>query len=152
MYLNSELHRKSLARAKRTSTLDEFQSSGRSSALRIDFVVRPGSTNDVPRAIGILLEQAGLDQEGLQSSVLLVSDREARVVSLLTLWDSRRFDGARERLTSWTLKLVADFADGPVRASTGVANFFTPEAGEEIDPSSPQHATFAEPAQLAVAG
>jgi hypothetical protein len=97
-------------------------------ALRLDFVAKPEGSSEVAGSLASLLETARLDAAGLVSSILLVSDREARLVTLLTFWDVHRFLPARERRIAWMQKLLAPFADGAVRAHTSVANFLPPPA------------------------
>jgi hypothetical protein len=93
-----------------------------------------------------------LHQKGLKASMLLVSDREVRVVTLLTLWDAERFNPARERLTSWTLKIVAQFADGPLRACTSVAHFLLPKESTKLTLSDLRPAEIAELVEIVTAG
>src|SRR5258708_33767856 len=81
---------------------------------------------EIAAEVGELLAEAGLYQKGLKASMVLVSDREARVGTLLTLWDADRFNPSRERLTTWTLKIVAQFADGPLPAHTSVHHIVLP--------------------------
>ena len=90
--------------------------------LRLDFVAKPDGTSGMARSVAGLLETAGLEDAGLMSGLLLVSDREARLVTLLTFWDAHQFLPARERRIEWMQKLVVPFADGAVRADTSVAS------------------------------
>jgi len=101
-------------------------------ALRIDFVAKPGQSEELETTVGELLAEAELYREGLQSSMLLVSDREARLVTLLTMWDAERFDRSRERLTAWTQKLIAGITDGPIRTYTSKAHFLSPRATSKL--------------------
>jgi hypothetical protein len=96
-------------------------------ALHLDFVAKPDGAGELNRELGLRLNQAGLVQEGLRSALLLVSDREARLVTLLTFWDARRFAAGREQRILWMQKLLAAFADGPVRAQTGTPRFVLAE-------------------------
>ena len=122
------------------------------SALRIDFVASPGNSSDLASDIAKLLEQAELHREGLQASMLLVSDREARLVTLLTLWHAERFQIGRERLTTWTLKLVSRFADGPARAHTSVARFLLPQATSKLTLADLRPDEMAELVEIVTAG
>ena len=126
MYLNSREHGRESQATDISDLRRKEQSSRQVIALRIDFVARPDDKIDVASELGNLLSEAGLHEHGLQASLLLVSDREARLVTLLTLWNSEQFCGARDRLTSWTLKLVETLADGPTRVSTGLTRFMLP--------------------------
>ena len=78
MYLNKDSRTKNLTAQGRDRARPEDQFNAQVTALRIDFVAKPGDAIDVASNIGELLEQAGLHREGLQASMLLVSDREAR--------------------------------------------------------------------------
>src|SRR5438445_12912546 len=111
LYLHKESQRNVLSAPYAEHVVPENKSTGQVTALRIDFIAKPGDAIDVASAIEELLDQAGLHNEGLQVSMLLVSDREVRLVTLLSLWDAERFNAGRERLTSWTLKIVAGLAD-----------------------------------------
>ena len=102
-------------------------------ALHLDFVAKPEGARRLKSLVGTLLKQAGLEDEGLETALLLVSDREARLVTLLTFWDARRFSSARERRIAWMQKLLAPFADGPVRAQTSTPKFVLAEASAELD-------------------
>jgi hypothetical protein len=131
---------------------DAEQGSNQLIALRIDFVAKPGNGLQVATGIAKLLEQAGLHEEGLQASMLLVSDREARVVTLLTLWNGERFGAARDRLTSWTVKLVARVADGTPRACTSMTHVLLPQASSKLTLSDLRPTELAELVEIITAG
>ena len=84
--------------------------------------------------------------------MLLVSDREARLVTLLALWDAGRFSAGRERLISRTLKLVSRFADGPPRAHTSLARFLLPQASSKLTLSDLRPEEMAELVEIITAG
>lgn len=151
MYLNPEWRRQTIARPKRLPEGTVEQTAAGVIILRVDFVSKP-SKCEIAREVGDLLAEAGLHQKGLKASMLLVSDREARVVTLLTLWEAERFKLARERLASWTLKIVAQFADGPLRASTSVAHFLLPKASTKLTLSDLRPAEIAELVEIVTAG
>jgi len=151
LYLSPELRRQTIARSKRLPEGTEEQSAAGVIILRVDFVSKP-SKCEIATEVGDLLAEAGLHQKGLKASMLLVSDREARVVTLLTLWDGERFNLARERLASWTMKIVAQFADGPLRASTSVAHFLLPKASTKLTLSDLRPAEIAELVEIMTAG
>ena len=98
------------------------------------------------------MAEAGLYEKGLKASMVLVSDREARVVTLLTLWDADRFNPSRERLTTWTLKIVAQFADGRLHARTSVAHILLPKESTKLTLSDLRPAEIAELVEIVAAG
>jgi len=97
-------------------------------ALHLDFVAKPNGTRELNRELGSVLKKAGLVQEGLETGLLLVSDREARLVTLLTFWEAERFVSRREQRIAWMQKLLAPFADGPVRAQTSTPRLVLAES------------------------
>jgi len=101
-------------------------------ALQLDFVAKPDGTGELNRELGLMLNDAELAREGLESALLLVSDREARLVTLLTFWEARRFATGREQRITWMQKLLAAFADGAVRAQTSTPRFVLAEQAMEI--------------------
>jgi hypothetical protein len=152
VYANSQLRGKALQAFKVPKAQGEEQIAGQVIALRIDFIARPGDSNEVASEIGQLLSKSGLHDEGLYGSLLLVSDREARLVTLLTLWDSERFCAARDRLTQWTLKLIANLADGPTRVSTGLTRFLLPQVSSKLIVADLRPAELAELVEILAAG
>ena len=93
-------------------------------ALRIDFVARPQASGELEAGLACALQAARLEEAGMVASLLLVSDRESRLVTLLSFWDRRIFEPARERRVAWMEKLLAPFSDGAVRTQTGVPHLF----------------------------
>jgi hypothetical protein len=108
-------------------------------ALHLDFVAKPEGTRELNSLIGAVLKAGGLVKEGLETAVLLVSDREARLVTLLTFWDASRFANARERRITWMQKLLAPFADGPIRAQTSTPRFVLAEASADFGMENQSH-------------
>jgi hypothetical protein len=144
LYLNRELRRETASTEGGLLKRPDEQSADQVITLRVDFVSKPSNKSEIAGEVGNLLAKAGLHQKGLKASMLLVSDREARVLTLLTLWDAERFNPARERLTSWTLKVVAQFADGPLNARTSVAHFLLPKESTKLTLSDLRPAEMAE--------
>src|SRR6266568_5060099 len=106
LYLNRVLPRNATSSPGHIPERAVEQNAAQVLTLRVDFVSKPDNKCEIAAEVGELLAEAGLYQKGLKASMVLVSDREARVVTLLTLWDADRFNSSRERLTSWTLKIV----------------------------------------------
>jgi hypothetical protein len=100
--------------------------------LRVDFVAKPENAAEVQTIVGDLIVRAEFHREGLQSSMVLVSDRESRLVTLLTLWDAGRFESAKSRLTKRTQRLITGIADGPIRVRTGVAHVLDPRSSPKL--------------------
>jgi len=108
-------------------------------ALHLDFVAKPEGTRELNSLVGAVLKEGGLVKEGLETAVLLVSDREARLVTLLTFWDAGRFANARERRIAWMQKLLAPFADGSIRAQTSTPRFVLAESSADFGMDNQSH-------------
>jgi hypothetical protein len=152
LYLNRELRRKSTSSSGHIPERPVEQNAAQVITLRVDFVSRPDNKCEIAAEVGELLAEAGLYQKGLKASMVLVSDREARVVTLLTLWDADRFNPSRERLTTWTLKIVAQFADGRLHARTSVAHILLPKESTKLTLSDLRPAEIAELVEILAAG
>ena len=118
-------------------------------ALHLDFVAKPDGARGLNRELGSVLKRAGLVQEGLETGILLVSDREARLVTLLTFWDAERFACRREQRIAWMQKLLSPFADGPVRAQTSTPRFVLAESAVRFGLEESATPLAAELAQMA---
>ena len=132
LYSKQESPRSTELSARRNSNTKVPFASG-AVALHLDFVSKPDGAGELNSRLGLMLNRAGLAQEGLESALLLVSDREARLVTLLTFWDARRFATGREQRIAWMQKLLAAFADGPVRAQTSTPRFVLAEQTTEME-------------------
>lgn len=87
-------------------------------ALRTDFVVKPGKEEKVRETIDTILEHSfGREQEFLQALVL-VSESEVRLVTVITFWSSNGFAEARERRVNWLRQRLAQYLDQSLRVQT----------------------------------
>ena len=152
LHINSQSRRKPSSVSKNQPITQVDEPLGRVIALRADFVAKPSHKFNLAAELGELFAAAGLHEAGLQASLLLVSDREVRVVTLLMLWDGERFVPQRDRLVSWTAKLIASVADGSVRASTNVAHFLLPQESTKLTLSDLRPAEIAELVAIVAAG
>ena len=132
MYSKQESPRSTKLSARRNSNT-KMPFASEVVALHLDFVAKPDGAGGMSRELGLILNRAGLVQEGLESALLMVSDREARLVTLLTFWDARRFATGREQRIAWMQKLLAAFADGPVRAQTSLPRLVLAEQTTEME-------------------
>lgn len=75
----------------------ESNQSGRVTALRAEFVVTPGNETKVRETIERVMADSFCRDCGFLQALVLVSEMEARLVTLLTFWSSNGFEEARER-------------------------------------------------------
>lgn len=152
LQINSQSRRKPSSVSKTQPITQVDERLGRVIALRVDFVAKPSHKSNLAAELGELFAASGLHEAGLQASLLLVSEREVRVVTLLMLWDGERFFPQRDRLVSCTSKLIANVADGSVRSVTNVAHFLLPEASTKLTLSDLRPAEIAELVKIVAAG
>jgi hypothetical protein len=101
-------------------------------ALRAEFVVKPGHEEEVRETLDAILENSfGSDREFLQALVL-VSELESRLVTVLTFWQSGSFAEARERRISWLRQKLAPYLDQTLRVQS--FNARVTEAKHEVQP------------------
>jgi len=87
-------------------------------ALRAEFVVKPGKEEQVRETIDLILNKSfGRDQEFLQALVL-VSEQESRLVTVITFWQYAGFAEARERRVLWLRQKLAPYLDQSLRVQT----------------------------------
>lgn len=152
LHLNSQSRRRPSSVPKPQPITQVDQTLEQVIALRVDFVAKPSYKSNLAAELGEVFAAAGLHEAGLQASLLLVSDREVRVVTLLMLWDGERFTPQRDRLVSLASKLIAAFADGSVRAFTNVAHFLLPQSSTKLTLSDLRPAEIAELVAIVSAG
>jgi hypothetical protein len=87
-------------------------------ALRAEFVSKPGKEEQVREAIDLILNNSfGQDREFLQALVL-VSEHESRLVTVITFWQYAGFAEARERRVLWLRQKLAPYLDQSMRVQT----------------------------------
>jgi hypothetical protein len=91
-------------------------------ALTVEFVAKPQEAQKVETIIPAAIAGALEDVTGFAGYLVMVSDQEPRLVTVVTLWtaDSRSKRG-REN-ARWVCKLIAPFLDRCLRVQTSVAH------------------------------
>ena len=127
MYTELEQLRKVLADGRRKTGAKRRNGMSGLMVLQLNFVAKPSSGPEWMNELAEAIENARLDKEGLEASVMLMSDREARLVTLLTFWERSRFLATRKYCIAWIERLLAGFADGTIRAYSSVPQFLVVE-------------------------
>lgn len=87
-------------------------------AVRAEFVVKPGKEEKVRETIDLILNDSfGRDREFLQALVL-VSELESRLVTVITFWQSAGFQESRERRVHWLRQKLTPYLDRSMRVQT----------------------------------
>ena len=92
------------------------------SALSIEFVARPHEAHRAQSAIPPALAGAFKEVTGFAGCLVMVSDQEARLVTVVTLWTgNERVKCCRENVR-WVNALLAPYLDRRIRVQTMVAH------------------------------
>ena len=99
-------------------------------ALRAEFVLKPGKEDEVRQTIEeIVSNSLALDKEFLQGLVM-VSEMESRLVTVITFWHPSRFAESRERRVRWLNEKLAPYLDKLPRVQTFSAHVMESKAAE----------------------
>ncbi len=100
----------------------DVQSSRGLLALSLEFVARPGISAEVEAQLPRAIAQTLQDVAGFAGSVVMVSDRESRLVNVITFWSGG--DRARRCAENrrWVQALVKPYLDGCLRGRTHFAH------------------------------
>lgn len=87
-------------------------------ALRTDFVVKPGKEERVRETIDTILENSFCREREFLQALVMVSEMEIRLVTVITFWSSTGFAEARERRVNWLRQKLAQYLDQSLRVQT----------------------------------
>ena len=91
-------------------------------ALSVEFVAKPQDTHRVQSAIPAALAGALKEVSGFAGCLVMISDQEARLVTVVTLWSGdNRLKQCREN-ARWVQKLLAPYLDRCLRVQTLIAH------------------------------
>jgi hypothetical protein len=91
-------------------------------ALSVEFVAKPSEAHRVESAIPAALAGTLKDVAGFAGSLVLISDQEARLVTVVTLWAGEDRSRHRDRNVRWVQALLAPYLDRCLRVRSMVAH------------------------------
>ena len=95
-----------------------YQAAAPLAALSIEFVANPLEVHRLHRAIPAAIRD-GLDQTpGFAGCVVMISDREARLVSVVTFWSGADRVTSCSKRARWLDKLLTPYVDRRLRVRT----------------------------------
>jgi hypothetical protein len=107
---------------ERASSHAFLASSSSVTALSVEFVAKPQAAHRVQTAIPAALAGALQNVSGFAGCLVMVSEQEARLVTVITLWvGNDRVKQCRENLR-WVHKLLAPYVDRCLRVQTLAAH------------------------------
>lgn len=80
-------------------------------ATRTEFVAKAGKEEHVRRVLREILRESFQHERGFLQGMVLVSDQEARLVTLLTFWSEQSLEDGRERRMAWLREKVTPLVD-----------------------------------------
>jgi hypothetical protein len=91
-------------------------------ALSIEFVAKPQEARRVQAAIPSALASALKDVNGFAGCLVMISDQEARLVTVVTLWAGNDRAKCCSQNTRWVHALLKPYLDRCLRVQTMVAH------------------------------
>ena len=85
--------------------------SGAITALRADFVMKPEAARLLQSGIESVM-QGMKPEEGFLYGVVLISEQEARLGTMITFWNARRFEETKQRKLRWLDRVLKPYLDG----------------------------------------
>jgi hypothetical protein len=120
-------------------------------AMRAEFVVKPGKEEQVRDTIDLILNNSfGRDREFLQALVL-ESEQESRLVTVITFWRSDGFTEARERRVLWLRQKLAPYLDQSMRVQTFSARVMESAANSKQEEFSETPETYSAASDIVAA-
>jgi hypothetical protein len=94
----------------------------RLTALSVEFVAKPSEAHRVESAIPAALTGSLKEVAGFAGSLVMISDQEARLVTVVTLWTGEDRLKYRDRNMRWVQALLAPYLDRCLRVRSMVAH------------------------------
>jgi hypothetical protein len=91
-------------------------------ALSIEFVAKPQEAHRVEAAIPVAITAALKDATGFAGCLVMISDQEARLVTVITLWDGHDRAKRCSQNVRWVHALLNPYLDRCLRVQTMVAH------------------------------
>jgi hypothetical protein len=99
-------------------------------AMRAEFVLKPGEEDKVHKAIDEIVSNSFAHDEEFLQGLVLVSEMESRLVTVITFWHPNGFAESRERRVHWLGERLAPFLDKSLRVQTFSAHVMEAKVAE----------------------
>lgn len=119
--------------------ITETKSFGRTStgvtALRADFVAKPETIGTLREGIEERILSSWGKEHGFLNGMVLVSDQEARLTTLITFWKAGAVEKTREQKLRWLKKILTPYLDRCLSVKTDCTYFL--DAAHALSPECP---------------
>lgn len=93
-----------------------------SHALAIEFVAKPDKARSAPALLPAAITGALQDVTGFAGCLVMVSDQEARLITVVTFWTGKDSQKSCNKNLRWVRALLSNYADRCLRVQTMVAH------------------------------
>ena len=119
-------------------------------ALRAEFVIKPGNEERVRETIELMLANSFCRDRQFLHALVLVSEMESRLVTVLTFWQSGGFAEARERRVIRMRQKLAPLLDQSLRVQSFTAHVMDGRTSFEKNEIGSAAESFAPPTEAIV--
>ena len=99
-------------------------------ALRADFVAKPEALENVREGIEARVRSGWSEESGFLNGMVLVSDQEARLTTLITFWKAGALAQDRENKVRWLRKILNPYLDRCLSVQTNCTYFLAASQGQ----------------------
>jgi hypothetical protein len=99
-------------------------------ALRAEFILKPGKEDKVRQTIEEIVSDSFARDKGFLQGLVMVSEMESRLVTVITFWHPNGFAESRERRVLWLSERLAPYLDKLPRVQTFSAHVMETKAVE----------------------
>jgi hypothetical protein len=97
---------------------NEAREQDRAIALRAEFVLKPGKEDKVHQTIDEIVANSFMHDKEFLQGLVMVSELESRLVTVITFWHPNGFAESRERRVRWLSERLAPYLDKSLRVQT----------------------------------
>ena len=99
-------------------------------ALRAEFVLKPGKEGKVHQTIDEIVSRSFANDKEFLQGLVMVSEMETRLVTVITFWHPDGFAESRERRVRWLSEKLGPYLDKSLRVQTFSAHVMEAKPAE----------------------
>ena len=111
-------------------------------ALRAEFVIKPGNEEKVHETINAIVSSSLAHDKEFIQGLVMSSEMESRLVTVITFWHPDGFAEARERRVQWLSKKLSPYLDRSLRVQTFSAHVMEAKSTEIAPALAAREETF----------
>jgi hypothetical protein len=104
-------------------------------AMTIEFVAKPDKARSAPASLPAAITDTLKEVTGFAGCIVMVSDQEARLITVVTLWTGNDSQKCCAKNLRWVRALLSNYIDRCLRVQTMVAHLpCVPDPHKQADP------------------